>query len=340
MALTNPTTIIAYSTPEDTECLSTENTQRIKIPVAYLKQFFKLIDSKSLPYDTDIAEHFIKSVYSTEYLNKISLNDKTQSQETLCDTCTFKNSIENLTCVMCGSSISSNYKTYLDEDNDTLFTTHTYDQIIESVKVLLDIIESYNKYHYYYALIRPPGHHSCQDHHEGFCVINNAYLLASNLTKTTRKNVLIFDWDLHHGNGTYNLIKSNGDTNIYFVSLHGYEHNFYPRTGSEESNDVRVLNVPLERNTTDTIYLDKFKEIVIPFISNILGDIDTIIISNGLDAHQDDPIHFMSLTETTYTEITKYFKSTGKKLIYLLEGGYNPQVIADISHKIIDELNT
>ena len=330
-------TLIAYSNTNDTEYLSLENSKRIKIPVNYLKNFFELIDSKKLPYKTNIVENFIKTVYSTDYLNKIK---KVSFDETLCDVCTFKNSTTSPVCVICGSTISSNHKLYLDEDNDTLFTTHTYDQIIESVKVLINIIEAYDSYQYYYALIRPPGHHSCQDHHEGFCIINNAYLLASNLTKYTHKNVLIFDWDLHHGNGTDELIKSNSNKNIYFISLHGYENNFYPKTGSIESNDSQILNVPLERNTTDTIYLNKFKEIVIPFISNILEDIDTIIISNGLDAHQDDPIHFMNLTEITYLEITRYFKSTNKKLIYLLEGGYNPQVISDISHKIIDELNT
>ena len=84
---------------------------------------------------------------------------------------------------------------------------------MDSMKVLNYICDNFNKYKNAYLLIRPPGHHSHDNHHEGFCIINNAYLLARNLIdKEKARKVLIFDWDLHHGNGTEKLIKENTKT--------------------------------------------------------------------------------------------------------------------------------
>jgi acetoin utilization deacetylase AcuC-like enzyme len=327
---------IGFSYVCDKEILSIENYNRIDIPIKYLIKLYDLINSSNLEYNIQKIEDFICSTYSLSYLNKIKYIN---FDNTLCDICTFQNNLNNIYCVLCNSIMTKNYKKYIDNDNDTLITTNTYKQIIETIKILINIIELYDSYNYYYALIRPPGHHSCFDHHEGFCIINNAYLLANNIIKLYNNKILIFDWDLHHGNGTEKLINDNNNKNIYYISMHYYEINFYPNTGSHNKNNDNIFNIQLNKNTTDEIYLNKFENYAIPFIENIINTIDTIIISNGLDAHIDDPLHCMNLTEKSYIDITKYFKSKNVKIIYLLEGGYNPDVITDISDKIIKKLS-
>ncbi len=328
--------IISYCNTFDNTKLSRENSNRINIPVNYLKKSYSLNNSKKFNYSKSQIELFLNTLYSKEYIDNLK---NIHFDTTMCEECSFENIIHSKHCEMCNSILNNNFKKVLNNDSDTIFTKNTFNQISESVKVLIDIIEKYSSYKYYYALIRPPGHHASHDHHEGYCVINNAYLLARNLINDNNcKKIIIFDWDLHHGNGTYEFVKKNKMNDIYFISMHGYENNFYPKTGDISENNDYVLNVPLSRNTNDDIYLEEFNNNVIPFINNIIKDIDCIIISNGLDAHEDDPCNFMKLTNKTYIEITKYFISTNKKLLFLLEGGYNPDTISNVSNDIISLL--
>lgn len=235
---------------------------------------------------------------------------------------------------MCNSKISKNKKKYLDDDPDTLITEDTCNQIMDSIKVLNYICDNFNKYKNTYLLIRPPGHHSHDNHHEGFCIINNAYLLARNLIdKEKARKVLIFDWDLHHGNGTEKLIKENTKNDIYFVSIHGYGLDFYPRTGTGISPNI--LNIPMEKGSSHLDYINLFESVAVPFINNI-SDIDCIIISNGLDGHKDDKFNFLELIDETYVHMTNYFLGLNKQMVFLLEGGYNPNVISNISHKLLN----
>jgi acetoin utilization deacetylase AcuC-like enzyme len=159
------------------------------------------------------------------------------------------------------------------------------------------------------------------------------------MTYTPTKKVLIFDWDLHHGNGTESLVRNNKHNDVYYISMHLYENNFYPYTGNTLSDTDNIKNIPLDRNTTNDIFVRQFTIHVIPMIIKIIDSIDMIIISNGLDAHKDDPLQCMNLTDDVYVEITEYFKSLDKKTVFLLEGGYNPNVIASVSHSIISSLS-
>ncbi len=328
--------IISYCNTFDNTKLSRENSNRINIPVNYLKKIYRLNNSKNFNYSKSQIELFLNTLYSKEYIDNLK---NIHFDTTMCEECSFENIIHNKHCKMCSSILNNNFKKVFNNDSDTIFTKNTFNQISESVKVLIDIIEKYSSYKYYYALIRPPGHHASHDHHEGYCIVNNAYLLARNLINDNNcKKIIIFDWDLHHGNGTNEFINKNNKDDIYYISMHGYENNFYPKTGDKSENNDFVLNVPLNRNTNDDIYLEEFDNYVIPFINNIIKDIDCIIISNGLDAHENDPCNFMKLTNKTYIEITKYFISTNKKLIFLLEGGYNPDTISNVSNDIISLL--
>ena len=234
-----------------------------------------------------------------------------------------------------------NISSELDDDDiingDTYFSNVTYHEIIDNSVILYNVCEQINSniIKYAYCLIRPPSHHSRLNSYQGFCIINHTYLTAKYLYDTYQKKVLILDYDVHHGDGTQALVKQHLEDNIYFVSMHCYGNSFYPGTGDTKENNELVLNIPMKRDSGNEIYITKF-ELVKQYIED--NNVDIIVISNGLDAHVDDPFQVMELTNEFYIYVTKYLKSLDKPLIYILEGGYNPDVIGSVSEDIIKEL--
>ena len=229
----------------------------------------------------------------------------------------------------------------LDNDIDTLITEYTQKELEEVSKVLNYLIEQYTWYSNAYALIRPPGHHAYTNHNEGFCIVNNAYILASELLeRSIVNNVLIYDWDLHHGNGTQSCVLSSNNPNLFFVSTHYYSDDFYPRTGNDYLYDPNeqilsnVYNFPISKSMYK-VFSEYFNENIVPLLDRICVQTDLIIISNGLDAHTNDPFGKLNFDDEDYLYMTKYFKSKNKKIIFLLEGGYNPKIIARVSAKLI-----
>lgn len=219
-------------------------------------------------------------------------------------------------------------------DSDTILTEVTKKSLIESAKIMMYIIDKNIKNAY--TLIRPPGHHSCSDNHEGFCIFNNAILLSKYIWKITPdEGIFIMDWDVHHGNGTQKFIETCKEKHIYYASMHYYDGISYPKTGSDIENTENILNIPFGKNIKDDEYLNLFN-IVIKFFENVSMKIGTIIVSNGLDAHIDDPIKLASLTNISYVKMSQYFKQCKKRLIFLLEGGYNIDVITNVSTQIIE----
>ena len=221
-------------------------------------------------------------------------------------------------------------------DGDTYFSRLTYNEIIDNANILYNVCyQIVNKnIKYAYCIIRPPSHHSSKDNFSGFCIVNQTFLTAKTLHDIYKKRVLILDYDLHHGDGTQKLVEYYNQDAIYFCSMHYYAKNFFPGTGSEKENSDKILNIPIrQKNKTDDEYLQVFNSMVKPFIEK--NKVDIIIISNGFDAHKDDPMKIMNLTEKYYVEVASYLKTLDIPLIYILEGGYNPKTIGTISNDII-----
>ena len=179
-----------------------------------------------------------------------------------------------------------------------------------------------------FCAVRPPGHHAEIAGAMGFCLFNNIAIGARYLQKSLGlERVLIVDWDVHHGNGTQNAF--NADPSVLYFSVHQYPH--YPGTGraSETGSSTGkgyTINVPLPPGTGDEEYLRAFREKLVPAAESFRPEM--VLISAGFDAHLDDPLSAMTVTDDGFAELTEIVKSIAEKhsqgkLISVLEGGYH-----------------
>jgi acetoin utilization deacetylase AcuC-like enzyme len=179
-----------------------------------------------------------------------------------------------------------------------------------------------------FALVRPPGHHALSNRGMGFCLVNNAAVAAAHARSRGLDRVLILDWDVHHGNGTQEIFYERDD--VFVLSLHQWP--FYPGTGDAGERGAGpgegyTLNLPLPAGTDEAEYLSVFDEAAAPAIRSFAPDL--IVVSAGFDAHRDDPLGGMRLTEDTFGALARRAaalasESAGDRIVALLEGGYDP----------------
>ena len=184
-----------------------------------------------------------------------------------------------------------------------------------------------------FCAVRPPGHHAEADHAMGFCLINNVAVAARYFQKRYGlERIAIVDWDVHHGNGTQHAFYK--DPSVFFFSTHQYP--YYPGTGAvdergEGKGEGYTLNVPMSAGKGDTEYLDTFNRVLRPALKAYKPD--AIIISAGFDAHRDDPLAGMNLTDEGYKALTRVVKEIASehaqgRVLSCLEGGYNLAALA------------
>ena len=194
-----------------------------------------------------------------------------------------------------------------------------------------------------FALLRPPGHHAEADFAMGFCLFNNAAILARYLQKKHGlERIFILDWDVHHGNGTQHTFEE--DPSVFYASLHQYP--FYPGTGASwETGEGRgrgtTLNCPMKAGSADAEYLEAFRTKITPAVEAFKPD--AIILSAGFDAHARDPLGQVNLTTESYRWMTEeVMRVAGKysdgRIISLLEGGYDLQALAGCTETHLKEL--
>jgi acetoin utilization deacetylase AcuC-like enzyme len=205
-----------------------------------------------------------------------------------------------------------------------------------------------------FCVVRPPGHHAGQsgstrkdqkapDEDEpglvgqGFCLINHVAVGARHALArhgSTVKKVVVIDWDLHHGNGTEQILSDPDGPlareglrdRVLFCSIHGAgpdDAPLYPGTARSPST-TPALNVPLKRGSGPAEFLRGFQQIL--DASEAFGP-DLILISAGFDAHKDDMFRFLRLNDQCYRDMTKRvmdlaYRVCGGRIVSLLEGGY------------------
>jgi acetoin utilization deacetylase AcuC-like enzyme len=194
-----------------------------------------------------------------------------------------------------------------------------------------------------FCAVRPPGHHADKDRSMGFCVFNNVAVGARYVQKKFGLNkVLIVDWDVHHGNGTQSIFCD--DPSVFYFSIHQFPH--YPGTGSESETGDKdgtgfTFNMPMCAGSGDLEYIEAFENILYPLATKFSPDF--IFISAGFDAHQDDPLSAINLTEAGYKRMTEVIVKLASeccegRLVSVLEGGYNPKSLSASVEKHIRTL--
>ena len=184
-----------------------------------------------------------------------------------------------------------------------------------------------------FVVARPPGHHAERLQPMGFCFFNTIACVAEWMREQPGiERVFVFDFDVHHGNGTQALFWDRND--VFYASMHRFP--FYPGTGA--ANEIGegegrgcTLNIPFAGGLGDAAYLRGVEDVIVRAIDDYQPQ--AILLSSGFDAHRRDPLGGMRVTEQAYGEITRRIveaatRHSGGRVLSLLEGGYDMEGLA------------
>jgi len=226
-------------------------------------------------------------------------------------------------------------------DGDTVISPGSKQAVFDAAGSVIRAVNGIenNEFKNAFCVARPPGHHAEKNKAMGFCVLNQAGLALNYLVKKFKyKKVACVDFDVHWGNGNYDVMRSN--KNALYISTHQFP--FYPGGGTEKDNGDfnNSLNIPLPAGTNSDQYFNAYNRVLDRLIEY---KPDFLLFSAGFDAHKDDPLAQFELNSHDFYEITKRTldatnEFTKGKVISILEGGYDLNALAESAEEHVNAL--
>ena len=184
-----------------------------------------------------------------------------------------------------------------------------------------------------FCAVRPSGHHAEPDRAMGFCLFNNVAIAAElAIQELGAERVFVFDWDVHHGNGTAEAFRQRPD--VLFASIH--QAGIFPGTGSVSEvglgpGEGFTINLPVPAGSEEELWLSLLEHIVVPAAIEFRPEL--VLVSAGFDAHAEDPLADCCLKTGSFAEMARQVRDlaaiVNAPLGAVLEGGYNAAALAE-----------
>jgi acetoin utilization deacetylase AcuC-like enzyme len=222
------------------------------------------------------------------------------------------------------------------EHQDNSICRETYDTALLAVGGVLKAIDAVmsGEVKNAFCAVRPPGHHAESNQAMGFCYFNNVAIGARYLQQEYDvEKVCIIDFDVHHGNGTQHIFDT--DNTVFYYSIHEHPSFAYPGTGREfetgfSTGEGFTKNSPILPGRGDDEYRDKLLNDLVPTFHEFAPD--AVLLSAGFDAHENDLMSGTNLSTEGYELVNDTIfelirSTTGGKVVSVLEGGYDLQIL-------------
>ncbi len=225
--------------------------------------------------------------------------------------------------------IAAGGRPYAQIDPDTSLNPYSWRAVLHACGAVLAATDAVmaGELENAFCAVRPPGHHACHDKSMGFCVFNQVAVGARYaLERHGLKRVAVVDFDVHHGNGTEDILA--GDDRVLMVGI--FQHPFYPGSGAEPMG-ANMVNVPVPAYTKGDAIRKLIEDQWLPRLEAF--EPQMIFISAGFDAHREDDLGQLGMVEADYAWITRRIKDVADKyakgrIVSSLEGGYNLSALA------------
>ncbi len=227
-------------------------------------------------------------------------------------------------------------------DADTVMSAGTAEAAQLAAGAVIDAVDlvASAKARNAFCAVRPPGHHAEPERAMGFCFFNNVAVGALHARAVHGLHrVAVLDFDVHHGNGTQEIARSDPD--FFYGSTHQWP--LYPGSGSPEERGCagNIINVPLAPGSDGTALRQAFAERIFPALESFAPEI--VLLSAGFDGHWADPLADLRFTAKDFAWLTQQTCSLadtvcGGRVVSTLEGGYDLAALAQSAAAHVEAL--